>query len=147
MSLLDGQETIVENSDCQYIMIPHTIDDMRYDYFVRTWFDYDRKLCETKTYWDNDIVANEHEEPYASCKLRIVPNPASDYFALILDRPIAEEFIVSIYTMAGQVLYRQSYTGYQAYEKIDLSISLAGGMYVVNVSTEEGILTSKLIIK
>ena len=147
VSLSDGYETIVENSDCQYIMIPHTIDDMQYDYFVRTWFDYDGKSCETKTYWDNDILVNEHEEPYASCKLRIVPNPASDYFALILDRPISEEFVVSIYTMAGQVLYRQSYTGYQVHEKIDLSISLAGGVYLVNVRTKGGILISKLIIK
>jgi len=140
-------ETIIQNTDYQYIMLPHEIDTTQYDYFVRTWFNYGANSCETKTYWLKDVVKNNMQPQNASLSFRISPNPANEHFSIAFDNDIENEFSVSIRNLTGQVICQRQYADYRENEKIDFSLPLAPGIYIIVVRTSSEVSTSKIVIK
>jgi hypothetical protein len=146
-NLQTGQETMIENSDFQYIMPPHQIDTTKYDYFVRTWFDYGETSCRTKTCWLKDVIEGDMQPQHSNLTLKVSPNPAKEHFAVQLNNNIKNQFNVSVCNLLGKKVYQQQYADYKANEKINFSLSLTKGVYLIVVRTKDEVSTSKIVIE
>lgn len=90
---------------------------------------------EVATFWANTL-SNENFE---KAEFLIYPNPVSDQLHIESARSQIQQ--VEIFNLNGK---RVLNVGYQANQPIDVS-SLAKGMYLVKVQTEDEILTKKLV--
>lgn len=94
----------------------------------------------------SDVVeisrVSSSNEPEASMKL--YPNPASEKVMLEVEH--AEEIQgLKIFTLTGQLVKNYPYQRLNRFKKIDISL-LVVGTYVIQVQTEKGRISKKLMI-
>lgn len=79
--------------------------------------------------------------------ISVYPNPATDAAAISLSFTSTTEVTVELTNTVGQVLYSESAVYTSGTETITLNTSeLAEGTYFVNVRTEDGLATEKLVV-
>ena len=92
------------------------------------------------------IVKLENER--APGELLIFPNPAQQYVTVSLPSSKRTEAVISIINPAGQPVYYRRHTLQQGSNEITINETAkwATGVYLVNISTENGTLRQKLVI-
>jgi hypothetical protein len=144
---LQTQETtIIPNSDCQYIMIPHTIDTTKYDYFVKTWFKYGETSCPTKTYWLKDVIKGDVQQQN-DCEMKVSPNPVKENLSITLCDDIQTGISIIVQNISGQIVYSEHFAEYIKGENMNFNVKLPVGVYIVVVKTKDEISTSKIVIE
>jgi hypothetical protein len=99
-----------------------------------------------KIYWEENMSIQDNNVGFT--ELSIYPNPASDKITVSLTTEKEENVQISIYDMLGKVLYSvpsMQIRG-QHKENIDVS-SFAQGLYLLRITTMEGIITKKISIE
>ncbi len=87
------------------------------------------------------------EERTFAPEVFIYPNPTGGLITVDLLLNKNEPAQIDVYDIAGQLVYNKQLTGADFYsQKIDLS-DKAKGMYIVNVRTETGVVTRKVIME
>ncbi|MCB0589308.1 MAG: T9SS type A sorting domain-containing protein, partial [Phaeodactylibacter sp.] len=93
---------------------------------------------------ENAVVGTD--EPEAGNALRLFPNPARDQVTIGFRQAIGGEMTVRLLNLQGQVVQQQRFP--EAGRQLQLNTSgLPAGVYFVNVQTEEGAFTEKLILQ
>ncbi len=73
--------------------------------------------------------------------IELSPNPAGDIVSIRVADEINQ---VAIYSVQGQEIFRRSYEGI---EQVTLDVNtLAEGIYMISVQTEEELITERLVI-
>ena len=97
--------------------------------------------------FSNDLILTSIKEvvSFQDLKINIEPNPSDGQFAFSTSgRNTIQKADVKIYDLTGTMVYKFSWNG----EKTN--IDLAGhpkGMYILTVTTSDGIKTEKLVIR
>ncbi len=99
-------------------------------------------ICDTlQVYFSNE----QHEELKKNL-LSVMPNPASDVIRInMLDNGI-KDAVIGIYNLFGEKVMEKALMGSQVSMEIDIS-SLAQGMYLVYLKSEESIVDSRKLVK
>jgi hypothetical protein len=84
-----------------------------------------------------------HEEMVNPGGLTVFPNPASGSFTLLLEKEPSDGTMLYIYDVFGHLLFQAPITGTRV--NIDLS-QKAKGVFFIHVSSEEGLLTEKIVV-
>ncbi|MCB9263629.1 MAG: T9SS type A sorting domain-containing protein [Lewinellaceae bacterium] len=93
---------------------------------------------------ENAVVGTD--EPEAGNALRLFPNPARDQVTIGFRQAIGGEMTVRLLNLQGQAVQQQRFP--EAGRQLQLNTSgLPAGVYFVNVQTEEGAFTEKLILQ
>ncbi len=76
----------------------------------------------------------------------IYPNPASDRFALVFDKPILGEINIRVIDMTGKEVYVEKTNNIGTNHKIIETSLWESGLYTIIIETKDGIMTKKLMI-
>ena len=80
--------------------------------------------------------------------MKLYPNPANEYVRLAIASTEAAEATVTICNLMGQTLSNEIITLTEGNNDVTISTSnLNAGVYMVNVKTEKGTSTQKLIVR
>jgi hypothetical protein len=88
------------------------------------------------------------ENPTAVANMQVYPNPASEFVNISFGMEMADDVNVNIYSMSGRLVKTQNLQdiGGKQSVRVDIS-SLATGEYLLSLSTNEGAVTKKIIVK
>ncbi|MCK9220749.1 MAG: T9SS type A sorting domain-containing protein [Bacteroidales bacterium] len=91
-------------------------------------------------------LANQLSEVISeSCS--ISPNPTKDFVTVCFTRSF-ESVVLSLHDQMGQVLMTHAVSGYEKNSSLSLSLgALPKGLYILNVETEQGKTTKKIILQ
>lgn len=94
---------------------------------------------------ENAVVSTGEATPANS--IRLFPNPAQDQVTIGFQRAIGGETVVQLLTLQGQAVQQRRFPE-AGRQQLQLNTAgLPAGIYFVNVQTEEGIFTEKLVIQ
>ncbi len=80
--------------------------------------------------------------------MKIYPNPAINNVNITFTSEESAMAVVSIFNLMGQIVYTSNENVYDGYNAINVNVNnLPSGVYMVNVKTNRGTSTQKLIIK
>lgn len=85
----------------------------------------------------NEVIENE--------RLAIYPNPTTGTVTLMLDASIAQDVQIRLFTADGRLLSQQKYDAFQSTE-LELG-QYGAGIYMVQVQTESGVITRRVIVR
>lgn len=94
---------------------------------------------------------DEDEEPVlgvssaGTVNLVLYPNPASDYLSIGLGEGIQVEALI-LSNLSGKVMIKESKEGRSSIDRIDVS-NLSPGLYLLSITTNRGVVMSKVIIQ
>lgn len=78
-------------------------------------------------------------------KLTLAPNSTSGFINLGVDMVVAEDVLVRVYNLSGQVVYSSKFDKVKAIQQeLDLT-QQANGIYVLSLTTAKGTLTRKVV--
>ncbi|PQV51491.1 putative secreted protein (Por secretion system target) [Jejuia pallidilutea] len=86
---------------------------------------------------DADLIQKNRKD------LKILPNPANDYFEILTDAKILDVKIINI---NGQILIDKTYSKNDKNTRIDVS-ALPSGLYVVMTQTDNAVFRKKLVVE
>ena len=138
-----GQESILDNSDHQYIKLPKPIDTARYYYFVEIW--YGDFPCATRTYYLYDELGVV-EPTKGSAKLVVFPNPSQGELYYSLSKDIKGRYKVFIFNVLGCVVYAKEYDDYISESILKIDGLFEKGMYIFTIVSNKDVLTQKIIV-
>lgn len=141
-----GVETMIPNSDYRYVQIPVGLDTNNYDFFVEIW--YGKTPCKTRTYYRKD----EHGDDWwsdnsAKPTFKMMPNPSQGDVFYTLDANIDGVYQIDVYNTVGKLVYSQNDSDFIKDTSVRLRKHLDPGIYLVTVTTSNGVLTQKIIVK
>ena len=133
------QEFIIDDSNRRYVLLPHTFDDLTYDYWL-TLRHTESSRCYSRSYYapENDAVITPSVASVS------VPSFVSGRIPIEIQNPEVAQITCSIYNLSGELVARYS-LGDAQYISITLPIALNTGMYVMHVSMGELVKSIKLI--
>lgn len=76
---------------------------------------------------------------------QVFPNPARTLIRTTLAQPLEASTTLTLRTVDGKMLYSQAYTSFQ-YADVDVS-QLPNGIYMLELRTEQGVATRKVIVQ
>ena len=86
-------------------------------------------------------------ETLADVKMTVFPNPASDVLNIALDAETQQEVSLSLVTVDGRVMMERKADVYGT-GQFQLNISqLPAGFYFVKISTDKGVMMSKVVVE
>ncbi|MCU0346374.1 MAG: T9SS-dependent M36 family metallopeptidase [Saprospiraceae bacterium] len=101
---------------------------------------------EEGTIVESQIVSSA-TETLADVKMTVFPNPASDVLNIALDAETQQEVSLSLVTVDGRVMMERKAEVYGA-GQFQLNISqLPAGFYFVKISTDNGVMMSKVVVE
>jgi hypothetical protein len=87
-----------------------------------------------------------HEEITAKESIELYPNPTSGQFTLDIVLPTTQDISLTVFDYHGKACLKQNIKSvFDKKVQVDLS-KLASGMYFINILTESGVTTKKLIL-
>ena len=100
------------------------------------------QLAEVQLY---EAIAGVNESNVLSKQISINPNPSNGYFKINYsgNNPLKE---INIFDITGTLIYNTKLSGTNSTKSIELR-SVSSGMYFVNIATETGSTTKKLVIR
>ncbi|MCK5400540.1 MAG: T9SS type A sorting domain-containing protein, partial [Flavobacteriaceae bacterium] len=102
-------------------------------------------VCSQLEMTDSSCALLGSNDFYLSDGLKIFPNPATNEVYIKNNASVNIDNI-SLYNLEGRLVYSSKDTNYGSLRKMDVS-HLSQGVYFVNISTDYGILSRKLIVK
>jgi hypothetical protein len=87
------------------------------------------------------------EEPSATNKLTIIPNPNDGEFTLEINQATSGKTGISVINTQGEVVFNKSIVVSQSMHKENLHLNLSSGIYFIRIESAQGISTQKLVIK
>ena len=141
-NLATGEETLLTESNYQYMQMPHSLDFDIYTYFVLTSFQYDNTIsCTTKSFFIENLAP---EQPQVLERdFVIYPNPTRHDFFIQTQEAASSDCIVTISTIEGKLVFKRTYP---ADETLYCHPELLPGLYIVSLHTTHGKISKKLII-
>jgi len=80
--------------------------------------------------------------------MKMYPNPASESVNVTFSSEESAEGVISVMNLMGQMVYNENVSVHEGYNMVTLPVNqLRAGVYMVNVKTEKGTSTQKLIVK
>lgn len=139
-----GEDYFIPNSDCRYYRLSDTVDLDRYDYFVIVR--YGDIPCKTRSYY---IPGAPESNSASSDELHLVvsPNPSFGEVFYTLDADILGAYTLSVYDAVGQLLFTQDCNDYVRDLPVRVGQNLRQGIYVVAVTTNNRVVSQKIIVK
>ena len=138
-----GQESILDNSDYQYIKLPKPIDTAHYYYFVEIW--YGDFPCATRSYYLYDELG-VIEPVKGSANLVVFPNPSHGELYFSLSKDIQGKFQIVICSILGRVVYVQNSEDYSRETIKNINAILEKGIYVFSIVSKNEVLTHKIVV-
>lgn len=93
-------------------------------------------------------MVNTEDIAETNIGLSVQPNPAQDFINVNLVQDRTEIVTINILTVDGKEVMSQEANTYQGQQTISMNVStLAKGFYFVQVTTERGIVTEKIVIE
>ena len=133
------QEFTIEDSNRRYVLLPHTFDDVTYDYWL-TLRHSESSPCYSKSYYSasTDVIKT------LSDNIICVPSFIKGQIPIIVNNPGKKLIICSIYSISGEPLARYE-LGKESHFTTTLPITLHAGMYVMHVMIGDYVESIKLI--
>lgn len=109
---------------------------------------YGRGLFYTSRFWQPYVGIDEPEEINSSyLKLKIFPNPATQYINIEVDGISNADALVSIYDLGGRLVYSDTYMILQGSNVLNINISnLNSGSYLIKTQVEGKTYSNKLMV-
>ena len=80
--------------------------------------------------------------------MKMYPNPASESVKVTFSSEESAKGVVSVMNLMGQIVYTENVNIYEGYNMVTLPVNnFRSGVYMVNIKTEKGTSTQKLIVK
>lgn len=80
--------------------------------------------------------------------MKMYPNPASESVNVTFSSEESAEGVICVMNLMGQMVYNENVSVHEGYNMVTLPVNqLRAGVYMVNVKTEKGTSTQKLIVK
>ena len=132
------------------------------DFELMDMFNYDGEACVTTAEGDNLCAKApgrgtiiESQLPPSSVQtledgsqLSVYPNPASNVLHLSFDSNTNREINVKILTLDGKIMQSQTMNIFEGKQVFTLNVdNFSAGFYIVNIQSEEGIITEKIVIE
>ena len=116
------------------------LDTVNYVYFVNVSYK-DCDCLTTTEYKPNpdDFVAIGKVTPY--------PNPTKGHFSVALGAEVKGKVVLSLQNLSGQRLLTKQIADYENSEVLQFDLNSPAGIYLLVVRTNEGVLTSKIVIE
>lgn len=129
----------IEDSNRRYVLLPHTFDNVAYDYWL-TLRHSETSPCYSRSYYsaDNDTVITP------SIANVSVPSYVRERIPIVVQNPNEAQIICALYTLSGEPVGRYD-LGNALYLSTTLPISVHSGMYVMHVSMGDYVKSIKLI--
>ena len=90
-----------------------------------------------------DALANEE---FLQTQFRLYPNPSKGSFTIEF-RELSNSFGVEVFDVTGKTIYENNYDQTATLLQVVTLENVSNGVYFVNVKTDEGLVTKKLIIQ
>ena len=134
-----SQEFPIEDSNRRYVLLPHTFDDVAYDYWLELRYEGNVK-CYSRSYYsaNNDKVI---VPPVANVS---VPSYVRERIPIVVQNPNEAQITFALYTLSGEPVGRYD-LGNAPYLSTILPISVHSGMYVMHVTMGDYVKSIKLI--
>lgn len=80
--------------------------------------------------------------------MKIYPNPASDAVNITFSSEESADAVVSVMNLMGQTVYTSNVSMHEGYNMVNVPVKqLGAGVYMVNIKSNKGTSTQKLIVK
>lgn len=124
---------LVDNIGDEFTALSLDTNFVNSDYGNGTTFDF----CVTTVGVDENNIANQ---------VKLFPNPAKDQFSILIGDSDIMINSISVLDLRGAIVLNLNNIQKSMQTNIDVG-SLADGLYLVNIETDRGVLTKKLILK
>ncbi len=133
------QEFPIEDSNRRYVLLPHTFDNVAYDYWL-TLRHSETSPCYSRSYYvaDNDTLITPSAANVS------VPSYVRERIPIVVQNPNESQINCALYTLSGDPVGRWE-LGSVPYLSTTLPISVHSGMYVMHVSMGDYVKSIKLI--
>ena len=136
---MSQQEFVIDDSNHRYVLLPHTFDNINYDYWL-TLRHTELSRCYSRSYY-----APKNDTVIAPSIVSVsVPSFVSGRILIEIQNPDVEQINCSIYNLLGELVARYN-LGDAQYISTTLPVMLHTGMYVMHVSMGEFVKSIKLI--
>lgn len=146
--LATGSEFSQATINAFNLVYVHDGSDTQEDHFTFIVDDGQGGFIPTQTFnivIDENAVVNT-SEVQAGNAISLFPNPARDQVAISFREPVSGEIAVRLLNLQGQMARQQRFP--EAGRQLEINTAgLPAGIYFVNVQTEEGAFTEKLILQ
>jgi len=139
-------------TNCQYIDYTRykdngdfvDIDTSAFDYFVQiTYNKNDNDNIPTRYYYYPSVNLNRSQ----AHKFFAYPNPTKGNFSVAFGAEVKGKLMISLQNLSGQTLLSKQIANYETGEALPFDSNFPPGIYLLVVQTNEGILTSKIVIE
>lgn len=97
---------------------------------------------------ESAVLTSTDEPRQPGVKLSVYPNPASDFVNLSIRSPKAADADISLYNANGKLVQSRRINLAAHQQVLPLNVSaLANGLYFIEVRTESGVFTEKIVIQ
>ena len=80
--------------------------------------------------------------------MKMYPNPATNNVNVTFSSEENAAAVISVMNLMGQTVYTENVNIHEGYNMLNLSVNnFSNGVYMVNIKTDKGISTQKLIVK
>ena len=133
------REFIIDDSNRRYVLLPHTFDDLTYDYWL-TLRHAESSRCYSRSYYapENGAVITPSVASVS------VPSFVSGRIPIEIQNPDVAQINCSIFNLSGE-LVAQYNLGDAQYISTTLPVMLRSGIYVMHVSMGDYVKSIKLI--
>lgn len=133
------QEFVIDDSNRRYVLLPHTFDELTYDYWLTLRYS-ESSRCYSRSYYapENDAVLTPSVASVS------IASFVSGRIPIEIQNPDVAQINCSIYNLSGE-LVAQYNLGDEQYISTTLPVMLHAGMYVMHVSMGEFVKSIKLI--
>ena len=141
-----GAESEIPNSDYRYVQIPDGLNLDEYDFFVEV--SYGKSPCRTRTYYRKDEQGDDWWSGNTDApNLKVMPNPSNGDVAYSIDADIDGDYSVDVYNSVGKLVFSQNGNDFIRDTSVRIKKHLDPGIYLVSITTANGVLTQKIIVK
>ncbi len=140
------QEYIIPDKNDWYCRLPdnHVFNPTVYNYFVISY--YDETSCGSRSFFNPPVSISEFEDD----PVVIYPNPGNGIFTVRVSNKVNRSGgVIEVYTISGQLVYRNTLLPAKADEIVDLSQSgpVDPGVYLLVIRTPEKLFNHKIIVQ
>ena len=80
--------------------------------------------------------------------MKMYPNPATNNVNVTFSSEESANAVLSVMNLMGQTVYTENVNIHEGYNMVNLSVNnFRSGVYMVNIKTNKGTSTQKLIVK
>jgi hypothetical protein len=135
----NGKDTTVEVKNIRYM----------YSSWLNIGFKVTNVYISSSCLMENNYSINKQQDNSGINEIKIYPVPVTDGLVHIyLKNPSDKQMLISLYNIAGQIIYRKSFSTPGKNERFDIPVSnLSEGIYIVKLKSETSINFSSKIIK